>query len=341
MFQTDIRFTDVKLMQKFLQLILLTTGLLLSFSARAETVTVPRAANVRSSKVFYGRENILDQLPQGTQVEIISRRSLASGADALEVKIISPENKLSLNEQKPIYIWQSKDEIKNDVFKTEAGVACTDGCNKIPVKPPVQTTDIKNVVTKIEEQQSEETPPAVEEENKTEPTGSLADAIKKYSESAQVQKSFDWAKSHKPWIPGNCYRHTKEALATQTKRGKGPGNNLIPKWYSSAKAKFGVTDLKQKGFVNLLENNDYKDMTSKTAPHGAVLIYKHINSKGVEDKKAGHAEMKFDTVENGKKVSKFYYGPLHDYPVNNRDGSRYILIGVMIKSPMEESQTKN
>lgn len=319
-------------MQKFFQILLLSTGLLLSFSAIAETVIVPRAANVRSSKVFYGRENILDQLPQGAQVEIVSRRSLPSGANSLEIKIISPENKVALNAQKPIYIWQSKSEIINDLFKTESGAVCMN-CHAEPIKAPTPTTDIKNIVTKIEEQQSEEPP-------QSQSTGSLSEAIQKYSNSTQVQKSFDWAKSHRPWIAGNCYRHTKEALANQNMRGKGPGNNLIPKWYSSAKAKFGVADLKQKGFINLLENSDYKDTTSKTAPHGAVLIYKHINSKGVEDKKAGHAEMKFDTIENGKKVSKFFYGPLHDYPVNNRDGSRYILIGVMIKSPLEESQAK-
>jgi hypothetical protein len=322
-------------MQKFLQLVLWTTGLLLSFRAFAETVIVPRAANVRSSKDFYGRENVLDQLPQGSKVEIISRRSLLSGADALEVKIISPENKLSLNEKKPIYIWQSKNEIKNDLFKTESGVACTN-CTAEPVQAPVPTNDIKNIVNKIEEQQSEVATTSATEEKKAQFTGNLADAIKKYSESIQVQKSFEWANNNVRRGNGMCYRHTKEALAVQTKAGKGMGNNLIPKWYSSAKAKYGVSDLKKKGFVNLLDHDDYKDMNSKTAPHGAVLIYKHINRKGVEDKKAGHAEMKFDRVIDGKTVSQFFYGPLHSYPVNNREGSRYILIGIMIKSPISE-----
>lgn len=326
-------------MQKFLQLLLLTTGMLLSFNATAETVLLPRAANVRSSKVFYGRDNLVDQLPQGTQVEVVSRRKLPSGANSLEIKIIAPESKLSLNERKPIYIWQSKDEIKNDLFKTEAGAACTN-CNSEPVKAPTPTQDIQTIVNKIEEQQSAETTstPA------NQATGSLADAIKKYSESSQVQKSFDWAKKNIRRGNGMCYRHTKEALATITKResirGK-RGNNLIPAWFGgsdSDQAKEGVGNLKKRGFINLLENDDYKDMTSKTAPHGAVLIYKHVNKKGIEDKKAGHAEMKFDTTNlvDGKTTSQFFYGPMHNYPVNNREGSRYILIGIMIKSPMEE-----
>lgn len=324
-------------MQKILQLLLLTTGMLLSFNAMSETVLLPRSANVRSSKVFYGRDNVVGQISQGTQIEIVTRRKLPSGANSLEIKIIAPENKLTLNERKPIYIWQSKDEVKNDLFKTEAGAVCTN-CNSEPVKAPTPTQDIQTIVNKIEEQQSVETTSTGTQAPEAQATGSLAEAIKKYSESLQVQKSFEWAKSHIRRGDGMCYRNTKEALATQTKGGKGPGNNLIPRWYASSKAKFGVADLKKKGFVNLLEQDDYKNMTSKTAPHGAVLIYKHVNKKGVEDKKAGHAEMKFDTTNlvDGKKTSQFFYGPMHDYPVNNREGSRYILIGVMIKSPMDE-----
>ncbi len=324
-------------MQKLLQLLLLITGIILSLNALAETVILPRAANVRSSKVFYGRDKVIDQLPQGTQVQVVSRHKLPSGANSLEIKIIAPESKLSLNERKPIYIWQSKDEIKNDLFKTEAGAVCTN-CNSEPGKAPTPTQDIQTIVNKIEEQQSSEPTTAAEPVQEPQTTGSLAEAIKKYSESAQVQKSFDWAKSHIRRGDGMCYRHTKEALATQTKGGKGLGNNLIPKWYTSSKAKYGVNDLKKKGFVNLLEQDDYKDMTSHSAPHGAVLIYKHVNRKGVEDKKAGHAEMKFDTTHlvDGKTTSQFFYGPMRNYPVNSREGSRYILIGVMIKSPMDE-----
>lgn len=325
-------------MQKFLQLFILMTGMLLPFSdTMAETVTVPRAANVRSSKVFYGQKNILSQLPQGAKVEIISRQSLASGADSLEVTIISPADKVYLNEQKPIYIWQSKSEIKNNLFKTEAGVACVN-CNSETVRAPEQDYVIKNIVSKIEEQQSQENFATSPEQNEmTYPFGSLSSAIKIYSESEQVKKTFEWAKSKKPWIAGQCYRYTKEALATQTKSGKGAGNNLIPKWFASSKAKFGVNDLKQKGFVNLLDHADYKNMTSQTAPHGAVLIYTHVNSKGLEDGKAGHAEIKFDDVVDGKNVQHYFYGPLHKYPVNNKEGSRYKLIGIMIKHPMKDN----
>ena len=321
------------MMQKLLQILLLTTGMHLSLNALGEIITVPRAANVRSSPTFYKSENILDQLPAGARVEVKSRGTLRSGAQALQIEIISPENKKNLNTKSPIYIWESKIEIQNNVFKTEAGTTCADGActGNTATVASSQTQDFKNIVNKTEEQQSEERPPI---------KGSLADAIDAYSGSQQVSNTFEWAKSHKPWIAGNCYRHVKEALANQSKRGNGPGQNLIPKWFSSMKAKFGVEDLKQKGFINLLENDSYKDMNSRTAPHGSVLIYKHINSQGLEDKKAGHAEIKFDQVINGKKVSQFFYGPLRDYPVNNRNGSRYILIGVMIKSPMEDSSVK-
>jgi hypothetical protein len=79
-------------------------------------------------------------------------------------------------------------------------------------------------------------------------------------------------------------------------------------------------------------------MTTDEAPHGAVLIYKHVNRQGLEDKKPGHAEIKFNTEENGKKISKFYYGPLKARPIDHRNDSRYVLIGIMIKSPLTESQ---
>ncbi|MBC7753984.1 MAG: hypothetical protein H7Z71_07085 [Moraxellaceae bacterium] len=320
-------------MQKLLQILLLTTGMHLSLNALAEIITVPRAANVRSSPNFFGTENVLDQLPVGAKVEVKSRATLSSGANALQIEILSPENKKNLNAKAPIYLWESKIEIQNNLFKTEAGVPCTDGtCSgNAATVAPSQIQDIKNIVNKTAEQQSEKWPLA---------EGTLADAVNAYSGSQQVSNTFEWAKSHKPWIAGNCYRHVKEALANQSKRGNGPGQNLISKWFSSSKAKFGVEDLKQKGFVNLLENESFKDMNSRTAPHGSVLIYKHINSKGLEDNKAGHAEIKFDDIVNGKKVSQFFYGPLRDYPVNNRNGSRYILIGVMIKSPIEESPVK-
>ena len=275
----------------------------------------------------------MDQLPAGSKVTVKSRGILRSGAQALQIEIISPENKKNLNAKSPIYIWESKNEIKNNVFKTEAGTGCAgENCTGNAITgTPTQIQDFKNIVNKTEEQQSEEQPAA---------QGNLAEAIKAYSDSEQVTKTFEWAKSRRPWFAGNCYRHVKEALANQNKRGNGPGQNLIPKWFPSAKAKYGVADLKQKGFINLLENESYKDMNSKSAPHGAVLIYKHVNSKGLEDKKAGHAEIKFDDEVNGKKFSKFFYGPLHDYPVNNRNRSRYILIGIMIKSPMKESAVK-
>ncbi|MBC7458554.1 MAG: hypothetical protein H7235_09760, partial [Bdellovibrionaceae bacterium] len=245
-------------MRKLLQLLRLTTGLLLSFSALAETVTVPRVANLRSSKIFYGRENILDQLPQGTKVEIVSRHSLPSGANALEVKIISPENKLSLNEQKPLYIWQSKDEIRNDMFKTEAGAGCT-SCQSEPVKNPEPTTDIKSIVTKIEEQQSEETSPTVTTSINLDPVKESDDCpavekIQAYSNSPQVAKSIKWIKDHRrAKSDGMCYRHAKEILATQTFDGRGPGNNIIPKWYSTAKpasAYKGTTELLKYGLKN-------------------------------------------------------------------------------------------
>lgn len=344
MFQSSMSLTDTRLMQILVRIILLTAGMLFSFNTLAEVVLLPRAANVRSSKIFYGRNNLIDQLPQGAQVEIVSRRKLPSGANSLEINIIGPTDKLSLNEKKPIYIWQSKDEIKDDLFKTESGAVCTN-CNSEPVKAPAPTDDIKNIVNKIEEQQSEdptlalaakqieiedaepqdastETPPA------TPLTGPLADKIQAYSNSPQVAKMIQWSKDH-PTIgrkkngdfDGYCYRHVKEAMATKTRGGKGEGNNLVPKWYPSGNAVTAGKDLKTRGFINLLDTEPYKtDLKNpKNVPKGAIMIYSTTNHS------YGHAEVKLDD-------ETYYFGIISKNSKATRKD--YKLLGVWIKDPL-------
>jgi hypothetical protein len=312
-------------MRKFVQFLLFAYTMLLTFTALAETVSIPRAANVRSSRTFYGNENILDQLPKDAQVEIISRRPLASGADALEIKIISPADKVSLNEKKPIYIWQSKTEIKNNLFKTEAGLSCPSGdCNDAKNQPnPVEA--LRNISLTIEEEASQ--PPEITSSDNTtvKNDGPLSGKIQAYSNGPEIQKMIAWARANnnigrnrKGEFDGYCYRHVKEALATKTRAGVGPGNNLVPSWYASGNAITGGKDLKARGFVNLLDQEPYKkDMQNpQNIPKGAILIYSTVNHG------YGHAEVKLDNDD-------YFFGITTKSPkLNNKN---YKLLGVWIK----------
>lgn len=308
------------------------TALLIAFSFISQSslagdiVELTRNSNVRSSRNFYGRSNVVGLIPVGATVEIISTKKLPSGANSLEIKILKPEDKTSLNKKSPLYIWQSSRNVPKPVTATEAEVTCPDGTCPPPSAIAESVKDIKDVTQTIEQQ-----------ENDGSAESDLEAKIKAYSESLQVAKTIEWAKTHKQSGDGKCYRHTKEALATQTRAGKGPGHNLIQKWFGtreSDEAKEGVENLKQKGFINLMDYPEYTNRSARKAPNGSVLIYKHINSQGIEDKLPGHAELKYENASNGKMTPQFFYGPIHDYPVNNKDGSRYVLIGIMIKSPM-------
>jgi hypothetical protein len=331
-------------MQKFLQLFILITGMFFSFSVTAETVIVPRAVNVRSSKIFYGQGNILTQIPEDSKVEIISRWSLASGANALEIKIVSPENKLYLNAGQPIYIWESENELKKDLFKTEASAICTN-CTSESLAAQSATKSLKKIAKEIEEEQSED-PDLVQAAKKIETedrephdipeeknlpshkTGSLDEKIQAYSSSLQVAKMIQWSKDNASIgrkkngnFDGYCYRHVKEAMATKTKRGQGEGNNLIPKWYPSGNAVTGGRDLKSRGFINLLDTEPYKtDMKNpKNVPRGAIMIYSTTNHR------YGHAEVKLDD-------DSYYFGIITKNSKANRKD--YKLLGVWIKDPL-------
>ncbi len=292
--------------------------LTLCFSAHSETFKIPSEINVRTSINFYGSSNVIGNLPEGTEVEILDKRELRSGAQSLTVRVISPESKKYLNEQSPIYIWQSKEWQKLSpaaASQTEAQVVCLDGSCKQNLLPQ-SFEPIKDVTHKIEEQDNTQTP-----ENST-----LEQQIQNYSNSEQVKKTIDWAyeKNKNKNSSFTCYRAVKEALANKTKSGKGPGNNLTKSWYSSQKAKDGVTDLKKRGFINLLDHSPYnetlKDVTK--APKGAVLVYKTTRHR------FGHIEIKLDDGENSRYAADY----VSNRPITRSGaGKTYTLLGVMIK----------
>ncbi|WP_374029854.1 hypothetical protein [Bdellovibrio bacteriovorus] len=138
--------------------------------------------------------------------------------------------------------------------------------------------------------------------------------IARYSTSKEVEKAIKYGMRNKEVRSKKlCYRYVKRALL---------GGDLVDDYLPGSKARYGVGDLKRRGFKNLLEDPKYKRMIKSPvdAPKGAILIYRNTRDRN----HAGHAEIKTDWGRSGGYVSDFYRKATSN--LYNRE-----LIGVMIK----------
>lgn len=322
-----IFYSDFNLNLK-LKLICMTTLFLATNTFANEIVDLTRNSNVRSSRYFYGHENVIDLIPLGSTVEILNSRKLPSGANSLEIKILKPVDKINLNQKAPLYIWQSVVNIPKHISDTEASADCPDGSCSATVGESQPLTDVQktaqDITQKIEDQNSEES------ENLD--ANNFDNSVKKYSNSLQVKRTIAWAleKNSGRHSRKMCYQKVKEALATEFVNGKGPGQNLIPKWFASQSAKNATTDLKKFGFINLLEKSSFHKiiLDPKDAPKGAVLVYKTSLHK------YGHIEIKLDDGP----VSRYAADYVSDHAITDQQGlgKKYQLIGVMIKPELKD-----
>lgn len=290
-----------------------------------QSLNLTTATNVRSSINFYGTENIVGQLDAGSSVYVYDRKKLASGAESLLVEVTAPENKVYLNEKKPLYIWQMPESKKSQAY-TDAGTTCTTTCYQNNTNKNVSALQAVNLQTQKQDAQptsTDTTKTSLSETTVSEDCPSK-DKIDKYSNSAELKKTISWMKSHALKKPDHrCYRNVKNALAAG-------GNNLIPSWFASKNAYLAATDLLKYGFKNLLKCPQYKNeiITSPNInldkiPNGAVLVYERPG-------KPGHTEIKFEDPDDGK--TKYGYGYIANRQLTSSSlGSKYKLIGVMIK----------
>lgn len=141
--------------------------------------------------------------------------------------------------------------------------------------------------------------------------------VMKYSDSRQVSETINFAlENRRRRKAGKCYKYVKDALLA---------GNLVIERPPSIYGKYAADDLKQQGFVDMMEDHRYRDLikSPKDAPKGAILVYREKGSP----KAAGHVEQKTDWDVSGGYVSDF----LHEY----HDGmSNYELTAVMIKENM-------
>lgn len=308
--------------------------LILSSSAHAgDILQSNQRHNIRSSKNFLNRRNIISTLPKNAKFEVIEKSKLPSGANSLKIKIVSPENLKYLNEQ-PLYIWQSKkfsfDEIALDRTQTE-GTSSSTCLNCSQNNPLIQSTGlnkIKDLSVDLGDKEEEE---ALAE--KPVSNSNFDQAINNYSNSEGVSNAVKWLELNtgKKGSIGLCYSAVKNALKVTSKMegslrkrrkvASAPsGEKLIEKYINAGKAKTGVRDLSKLGFKNLLDDPKYKYMSDPDkAPKGAVIVYER---KG----RAGHIEIKMDDGPDSRFGSDF----IQNMP-QSKKSSRYKVIGVMIK----------
>ncbi len=155
-----------------------------------------------------------------------------------------------------------------------------------------------------------------------------------YSNSPQVQKMIATLKKNTQLncgqSLGSCHRPTAESKPRDSSEvGQSismcwryvklglMGGDLSKNYIGGEFAVHAGRSLKQKGFVNLLDSPEYRNMTPHTAPPGAVLVYRKEGSYT-----PGHIEVKTDT---GTFISDFESkSPITDY------NPRRHLIGIYI-----------
>lgn len=220
-------------------------------------------------------------------------------------KIVLPTKAEVLRDQKPL---KSDDPnlVKNtDRKKTEADfcATCTDKTRPI----------VEKNITDLEIVEKELTPQDAKNISSTD-KWSQYPQVMKYADSDDTQNSIKYGlRNKKSRSSGYCYRYVKRALL---------GGGLVDDYPPGSKARYGVSELKRRGFINMLEDSRYKNLihNPEDAPKGAVLIYRNTRNA----KHPGHIEIKTDWGAKGGYISEFYRGA--STSLTNRE-----LIGVMVK----------
>lgn len=318
--------------------------ILFFISLNAHSLTYRLNANyfVRSSANFSAHDNNkVGVLSKGCSFKVVNSKKLSDGAEALEIRIVglTPASHINPSDSYWIYKPNNIDFTKQDLganTETEAQISsgyCRD-CNTsaqnntdLNRQNTGHLADISRQITGQQNQPSELTTPRSR--------GALDAKIKKYSDSTAVKSAIESALKNKSRASrGQCYRSVKKALLAKSRNEK----SLIPYHYSDLAALGSKQSLKQFGFVNLLDSEPYKSEIGNSpslAPKGAVLVY----SSGIpcgrgkaQVPDCGHVEIKTGAEGQPGYVSDYYSrDAINQTPAARRYGTRYKLVGVMIK----------
>lgn len=229
-----------------------------------------------------------------------------------------PTKEEVLREQKPEPPPESVDPnlAKNsDPTKTE-GTFCAECSTTQPGQTERNREEIKDVADNITNTPATSQRPQPRPETANIPSDKWKNypAVARYSTSKAVEKSINYGMRNKERRSKKlCYRYVKRAIL---------GGDLVNDYLPGGKAVNAISDLKRRGFINMMADPRYKNLIKNPndAPKGAILVYKH----GTDRNHAGHAEIKTDWGNRGGYVSDFFRPTSR--PLYNR-----VLIGVMIK----------
>jgi hypothetical protein len=304
-------------------------------SVFAESYMMNASYFVRSTPDFGRRDkNKVGVITRGTKFKVLESIRLSGGAEALKIHVTGLSGNAHLQPSEDYWVYKSKSsdfkKLDNAPRETQAGstdVPC-DGCGSVQPSTTNQR-DIGEVSSTIIRQENQPGDDEEEEPGTPGTPGSLDEKIRNYSSSSAVSRAIRAAINNKyPRSRGKCYRKVKDALAA---------GGLIRSWYSGIPARSAREALKARGFINLLDTQPYKsemNLCSK-APKGAVCVYSSgIPCKGSarQNPDCGHIEIKTGLSGNNAYVSDYSYPTaINETPRAKRYGSRYKLIGVMIK----------
>lgn len=248
--------------------------------------------------------------PEIALISQAKRDGIGLPAEGIEKQLHLPTRDEVLRQQKKLdtkKLDPNLSDVRNRVV-TEADSCTTCTVENLSVTDK-NRSDIKKIHKEATETKNTVTAPV-------EPWNQFP-AISKYASSSEVEKAISYGLRNKERRSKRlCYRYVKRALL---------GGELVEDYLPGAKARYGVSDLKRRGFINMMDDPRYKDLikSPQDAPKGAVLIYRHSKNA----KHAGHIEIKTDWGSEGGYVSDFYR------KTNTRMFNRE-LIGVMIKEKL-------
>lgn len=316
---------------------------LLSTHLLAESYRMNASYWVRSSPNFSSQDrNKVGILTLGSSFRVLNSVTMSDGAEALQIRVTSLSPTSNVNPAKEYWIYKTKSDdfikLNNDPRETQADsldLPCKE-CGR-PQAKTQNSTDLGKISQRITRDEN------IVPTEKPTPTplppqatgGNLDEKIRNYSNSEEVEYAINSALKHKTSRSrGQCYHSVKEALAAHPHGKKG----LIPNLYSDEAARHAEVELKNFGFVNLLDSDPYKSQITlaSQAPKGAVLVY----SSGIPCRRSrvpdcGHIEIKTGRRGDNAYVSDYSDStPINETPAALRYHSRYHLIGVMIK-PMD------
>lgn len=283
-----------------------------SLTVMSESRRADQDHNLRLSKNFYGESNILSTMPAGTEYTVLSRDPLPSGANSLKIQITAPEQLVKLNKNAPLYIWEKSSHRRNRDQDSNLNLpdgACAEcNLNTNSASDP-NISQIRDITYKIEEDNSS--------------VDAFSDAaIQSYSNSEEVNNSIKWFENNvegKKIKRGVCYRYVKKALYLNGSKNK---SRLVNHYLNGRSAYMGASALKKNGFVNLLDDPRYKNLTPETAPKGAIIVYTGGSTPH------GHIEMKLDAGTNSRFASNFV---ARNAVNSGRFGYTYKVKAIMIK----------